>query len=172
MVKSILALLMMSGYLFASGGAESGEGTDIVQRSVNFLIFAGILYYLLADPIKNFFGGRSKAIANDLEKVQERLRESKRAKEQAEQKIEEAKKFADELKVTAAKENKLLEARLIEQCDADLENIAKQNVSLMDLEKRQMTRSVVEELMGDLLQQESSSFDKETMAQIIMKKVA
>jgi F-type H+-transporting ATPase subunit b len=172
MSKTILTLLMLSGYLFASGGAESGEGTDIVQRTVNFLIFAGILYYLLADPIRNFFSGRSKAIADELEKVQERLRESKRAKEEALQKIEEAKKFAEDLKITSAKENKLLEERLVEQCDVEIENIVKQNAALMDLEKRQMTRAIVEELMQDLLEQESAAFDKETMAKIIMKKVA
>lgn len=172
MSKIILALLMMSGYLFASGGAEGGEGTDIVQRTVNFLIFAGILYYLLAEPIKNYFGGRSKDIANDLERVQERLRESKRAKEEALQKIEDAKKFAEELKVTSAKENKLLEAKLVEQCDIELENLAKQNLALMEFEKRQMTRGIVDAMMRDLLEQESGSFDKETMAKIIMKKVA
>lgn len=172
MSKTILALLMLSGYLFASGGAESGEGTDIVQRTVNFLIFAGILYYLLADPIRNYFSGRSKAIAGELEKVQERLRESKRTKEEALQKIEEAKKFAEELKVTSAKENKLLEEKLVEQCDVEIENIVKQNVALMDLEKRQMTRTIVEEMMEDLLEEESATFDKETMAKIIMKKVA
>lgn len=36
--------------LFASEGAE----TDIIQRTVNFVIFAGILWYLLAEKIKAF----------------------------------------------------------------------------------------------------------------------
>jgi len=172
MGKIILTLLITAGYVFASGDAESGGGTDIVQRTVNFLIFAGILYYLLANPVKNFFGGRSKAIANELEKVQEKLRYSKRMKEEAELKIEEAHKFAKELKETAAKENKILSERMIEQCDAELENIRKQNSALMELEQRQMVRSIVDEIMQDLLLRESAGFDKKTMAKIIMKKVA
>lgn len=172
MGKIILALLITSGYLFASGDTDSNGGTDIVQRTVNFLIFAGILYYLLADPIKNFFAGRSKDIANDLEKVQERLRESKRAKEDAELKIDEAKRFAEELKVTAAKENKLLGEKMAEQCEVELANIGKQNASLMELEQRQMIRGIVDNVMDDLLVQESAGFDKETMAKIILKKVA
>jgi F-type H+-transporting ATPase subunit b len=171
MGKIIVTLLMVTGVVFASGGAEGGE-TDIVQRTVNFLIFAGILYYLLAEPMKNFFGGRSKGIADELEKVQEKLRDSKAAKEAAEQKIEEAKKFAADLMATAKKENKILNEKIMQQCESDLENITKQNAALMDLEQRKMVREVVDAVMDDVLAEESAGFDKETMAQIIMKKVA
>ncbi|MEA3372578.1 MAG: F0F1 ATP synthase subunit B [Campylobacterota bacterium] len=171
MGKIVLTLLMVTGYAFASGG-ESGGGTDIVERTINFLIFAGIIYYLLADPIKNFFVGRSQGIAGELEKVQERLRESKRAKEAAELEIEEAKKFAEELKETSKKENKILNDRILEQCEAELENIQKQSAALMDLDQRQMVRDVVNDIMEDVFEQESAAFDKEAMAQIIMKKVA
>ena len=172
MGKIIITLLMVTGYAFASGGAEASGETDIVQRTINFLIFAGILYYLLAEPIKNFFGGRSKAIAGELEKVQDKLRDSKRIKEAAEQKIEEAKKFAEELKETAKKGNKILNDRIMKQCDVELDNIANQNSALMGLEQREMTRDVVNEVMDEILALESDALDKEAMAQIIMKKVA
>lgn len=171
MGKIVFALLMGTGYAFAAGGAGAGE-TDIVERTINFLIFAGILYYLLADPIKNFFTGRTKGIADELEKVQEKLRESKQAKEAAELKIEEAKKFAEDLMVTAKKENKILNEKIMQQCENDLENIGKQNVALMELEQRQMIREVVDSIMEEVLAEESAGFDKEAMAQIIMKKVA
>ncbi len=171
MSKIIATLLMVTGVAFASGGAGTGE-TDIIQRAVNFAIFAGILYYLLAEPMKAYFSGRSKQIADELEKVQERLRDSKRAREAAEQKIEEAKKFAEDLMVTAKKENKILNERIMHQCEADLENITKQNAGLMGLEQRKMVREVVDAVMDDVLAEESAGFDKEMMAQIILKKVA
>jgi F-type H+-transporting ATPase subunit b len=38
---------MISTYALASSGAES-EGTDIVQRTVNFLLFFGLIWYLVA----------------------------------------------------------------------------------------------------------------------------
>jgi F-type H+-transporting ATPase subunit b len=162
---------MVTGVAFASGGAGTGE-TDIIQRAVNFAIFAGILYYLLAEPMKAYFSGRSKQIADELEKVQERLRDSKRAREAAEQKIEDAKKFAEDLMTTAKKENKILNERIMQQCEADLENITKQNAGLMGLEQRKMVREVVDAVMDDVLAEESAGFDKEMMAQIILKKVA
>ena len=102
MIKLLIAMIMVSTYALASGGAESGS-TDIVQRTVNFLIFAGILYYLLAEPIKNYFSGRIKGIADDLEKVQQKLLEAKESKKVAQKKLADAKKFATDLMETSKK---------------------------------------------------------------------
>jgi len=162
---------MMTGIALASSGSSEG-GTDIVQRTVNFLIFAGIIYYLVAEPIKGYFNGRSADIAGELEKVQEKLRETKEAKEAVLAEIEEAQKFAVELHETAKKENVILNDRIVAQCESDLENMAKQHVSLMELEQRKMIRNSVDEIMSEILNEDSTSFDKEAMAKIIMKKVA
>lgn len=170
MGKILLTITMMSVYAFASDGGDGS--TDIIQRTVNFIIFAGILYYLLAAPVKGFFQGRSAAIGAELERVQEKMKESKLAKEAAFQKIENAEKFAADLVESSKKENRILNDQIMQQCEADLENIEKQNASLMDLEQRKMIRNVVDTVMGDLLTQESDSFDKDAMAQLIMKKVA
>ncbi len=170
MGKILLTIIMMSVYAFASDGGEGG--TDIVQRSVNFVIFAGILYYLLATPVKSFFQGRTADIRAELDRVQEKMKESKTAKELALEKIEDAEKFATELLEISKKENKILSDNIAKQCDSDLENIEKQNLSLMELEQRKMVRNIVDTVMNDLLVEEGNSFDKKTMAEIIMKKVA
>jgi F-type H+-transporting ATPase subunit b len=162
---------MMTGIALASSGSSEG-GTDIVQRTVNFLIFAGIIYYLVAEPIKGYFNGRSADIAGELEKVQEKLRETKDAKEAVLAEIEEAQKFAVELHETAKKENVILNERIVTQCESDLENMAKQHVSLMELEQRKMIRNSVDEIMSEILNEDSATFDKEAMAKIIMKKLA
>ncbi|MFH0710795.1 MAG: F0F1 ATP synthase subunit B [Pseudomonadota bacterium] len=171
MGKIVITVLMLSAYLFGSDAAHEGS-TDIVQRTVNFLVFAGILYYLLAEPIKNYFGGRSAGIASELEKVQERLRESKRLKEAAEQKIDEATRFVNELGEMTKKECKILSDKVMSQCDQDAEIMQKQSNALMDLEKRQMVRSVVNEVMGEVMSASDSSMGSEAMTDILKKKVA
>ena len=171
MSKIVITVLMLSAYLFGSDAAAEGS-TDIVQRTVNFLVFAGILYYLLADPIKNYFGGRSAGIASDLEKVQERLRESKRLKETAELKIEDATRFVNELVEITRKECKILSDKVMAQCDQDLEIMQKQTNALMDFEKRQMVRSVVNEVMVDVMSASDASMGNEAMTDILKKKVA
>ncbi|MFA5216525.1 F0F1 ATP synthase subunit B [Sulfuricurvum sp.] len=171
MGKIIVTLLLLGAYLFGSDAAHEGS-TDIVQRTVNFLIFAGILVYVLAEPVKNYFVGRSTGIAGELERVQERLRESKRLKEAAESKIDDAMRFASELSEHAKKENKLLSDKIMTQCDHDLETIQKQSNALMELEKRKMVRETVSEVMNDVMNGGGAALDKEAMTEILKKKVA
>jgi F-type H+-transporting ATPase subunit b len=162
---------MLSTFALASGGAEHGD-TDIVQRTVNFLLFAGLIWYLIAEPAKNYFAARSQGIADDLQKVQDRLNESVTLKKEALEKIEEAQKFAQELSVSTKKENKILNDNIMLQCESDLETMAKQNASLMEFEQRKMVRTVVEDVLGEVLSQSAGDFDKEAMANVILKKVA
>ena len=171
MSKILLPLLFVSVSLFANEHAADA-GTDIVERTVNFVIFAGIIWYLIAEPVKNYFGGRSQDIANELQKVQDRLKESKQAKEAAEAKVTEASKLAEDIVAGASKEGKILNEKILKQCDADLETMSKQGGAGMELEQRKMVRNLVDEIMNDVLVEESSALDKDAMANIIMKKVA
>lgn len=171
MGKIIVTVLTLGAYLFGSDAGAEGS-TDIVQRTVNFLIFAGILVYVLAEPVKNYFNGRSAGIADELNKVQERLRESKRIKEAADHKVEEAERFASELSETAKKENKILSDKIMVQCEQELEIIQKQNEALMELEKRKMVREVVAEVMDNVMSGSDEALGKEAMTEILKKKVA
>lgn len=161
---------MISTYAFAS---EAGHGeTDIVQRTVNFLLFAGLVWYLVGEPAKNYFASRSQSIADELKKVQDRLDESVALKKEALTKISTAEKFAEELVVTSKKENKMINDNIMTQCDLDLETLTKHGVSNRDFAQRKMVRGVVEDVLKETLAQSSENFDKEAMANVILKKVA
>jgi F-type H+-transporting ATPase subunit b len=162
---------MISTYALASSGAEGG-GTDIIQRTVNFLLFFGLVWYLVAEPAKNYFAARSQGIADELQKVQDKLSESVSLKKEALTKISDAEKFAEELVTVSKRENKIINDNIMLQCEADLETIAKQNTSLMEFEQRKMVRTVVQDVLSEVLSQSSDSFDKEAMASVILKKVA
>ncbi len=58
------------------------------------------------------------------------------------------------------------------QCDADLEILSKHQISLKNFEQRKMVRHVVEDVLDKVLAQSNESFDKESMANVILKKVA
>lgn len=171
MKKLLLASLFVSASLFASSGAEHG-GTDIIPRTINFLIFAGILWYLLAKPVKAFFGGRAAEIATRLNSVQDKLRESKAQKEAAEARVEEAKAFAKELHETTEKEKGILKKQIETQAEKEIEVLVKQMEDKEALAKRQMVREVVALVLEDVTAQSTASLDKEKIADIIVKKVA
>ena len=171
MSRILVFMLMISTYALASGDAEHA-GTDIIQRTVNFALFAGLIWYLIAEPTKNYFAGRSQAIADELQKVQDKLNESISLKKEALAKISEAEKFAQELSVSSKKENKIINDNMMVQCDVELETLTKQNIALKEFEQRRMVRSVVEEILDEVLSQSSDGFNKEAMANVILKKVA
>lgn len=161
---------MISTYALASEAEHAAS--DIVQRSVNFIIFAGLIWYLVAEPVKNFFSSRSQAIADDLKRVQDKLNESISLKKDALTKISEAEKFAKELDAISKKENKIINDKIMLQCDVDLELLGKHQASLVEFDQRSMIRSVVEDIMEETLKQSSKNFDKEAMANVLLKKVA
>ena len=171
MSRIILVMLMVSTYALASENAAE-HSTDIVWRTINFLVFAGIVWYFVAEPAKNYFAGRSKSIADELQKVQEKLNESKSEKEKALQSLNDAEKLAKEILENSKKENKILHETIMNQCNNDLEIISKQNINLMELEKRKMVREVVDTTLANLLTEDDSSFDKKAMVEVILKKVA
>ena len=170
MSRVLVLLLSISTIALASDAGNAG--TDVVQRTVNFLLFVGLIWYLIAEPVKNYFQSRSQGIADELKKVQEKLNETIALKKEALAKISSAEKFAEELVVSSKKENKIINDNMMLQCESDLEILTKQQASSTEFEQRKMVRAVVEDVLNEVLSQSSDGFDKEAMANVILKKVA
>ncbi len=79
-----IVLIMVVDVFAASGGGESHgiEWKDFAWRMMNFVILAGLLYWLMAKKVKEFFSGRRDEIKLALEQAQA-------AKEEAEKKYKE-----------------------------------------------------------------------------------
>lgn len=167
MGKILTLLLAVSSLALASE-----HGTDIVQRTVNFILFAGILWYLLAKPVKNFFAGRSASIAESLESVQKKFQESVQRKKDALAEISKAEKLAEEILENAKKESKVLNDSILAQCENDLENLEKAQNGKLELAERKMIASVVEEVLEDVVKEGSNELTKDAMVNVILKKVA
>uniref|UniRef100_UPI002868095E F0F1 ATP synthase subunit B n=1 Tax=Sulfurovum sp. TaxID=1969726 RepID=UPI002868095E len=113
-----------------------------------------------------------QGISDELKKVQDKLSETISLKKEALAKISDAEKFADELENSAKKENKIINDNMMVQCDVELETLDKQQSALIEFEQRKMVRTVVEDVLNEVLKQSSDSFDKKAMADVILKKVA
>ncbi len=171
MSARVLTLLALSASaMFASGGAE--HGTDIIPRTVNFLIFAAILYYLVAEPVKNFFKNRSATIAASLEEVQQKLKLAKEERQKAQNELEKAKQLASEIGETTKKEIELLKEQIIKQTEQELAALEKSFVENMELERRKRIRQITKEVLEELFEDKSIDLDKEHFVNLIVKKVA
>ena len=169
-LKYIL-LLIAPMVLMASGGEGHG-GTDIFPRTLNFLIFAAILYYYVADSAKQWYLGRKNDIAAKLDSIQVKLKESNSKKETALQKVEEAKANAKVLVETAKKEAVLLADKVANDVNTEIENLEKAFEDRVNIERRQMQRAVVSEVLEGMFKEGSISLDNDEIVKIINKKVA
>ena len=165
--KIVLSFGLLSLGLFASD-----EGTDILPRTINFIIFAGILYYLIGDGIKDFFENRKNGIANDLDEVQKVLKDSKAKKEAAITKLREAEKIAEEIVLMANKDSKIITEKMQQNVKVEIVNLEKQQVEFMSLAKKKVTQDVAHEVLKELFEDGALSISNQNIIDIIKKKVA
>lgn len=171
MKMNYFLLLLTPLALFASGG-ESGGTTDIIPRTINFLIFAAIMYYYVADSAKQWYIGRKSEIATKLDSIQVKLKESNAKKELAIAKVEEAKANVRVLIETAKKEAVLLSEKVAQEADAEMESLEKAFEDRVSIERRRMQRTIVCEILDEMFKEGSISLDNDEIVKIVNKKVA
>ena len=176
----LLSLLMVPAILLASGGdaessryfAQTGRETDFWPRVVNFTIFAALLYYLLANPIKNFFKGRSEGIAAQLNEIEKKLQAAKDVKKEAQNRLDESEKRAEEILSDAKAEATLLAEKIATANQNDLLLLDKQLEEKMSLEERKSAREAIDEILSENITTDDIMLDEAKVVEIISKKVA
>jgi len=168
MKKVLLTLLVISPLaLFASE-----VQTDILERTVNFFIFAAILYYLLADKLKTFFKDRTRSIQSELDKVEELKKESEKKVSDAKLGIETAKNVADELIASANSDIEAIKTKIEVAVEQEIANLTKGFDEKTELEVRKVKKEVVQNVLDQLLSNDNIALSQEDLANVILKKVA
>ncbi len=165
----LLGLALAPVAMFASEGAVE---TDIVQRTVNFIIFAAILWYLLADKIKAFFAGRTLGIQAELDKVQDTLKASQDKVADAQKKLVDAKKLANEIIDGAKADVDSIKQKVSAAIDSDIANLNKNLEESQKVEISKVKKQVVGEVLSTLLSSENIKLSQNELVNIILKKVA
>ena len=165
----LLGLALVPVALLANEGAVE---TDLIQRTVNFIIFAGILWYLLADKIKAFFAERSLSIQSELDKVQDTLKASQDKVTDAQKKLAEAKKIATEIVEGAKADIDSVKQKVATAVDSDIINLNKNLEEMMKVETSKAKKEVVTEVLEELLSSENIKLTQDELANIVLKKVA
>jgi len=170
-MKKILLILFLTTplVLFASSGHVE---SDILQRTVNFVIFIAILYYLLADKIKDFFTSRTQSIQMELEKVQETLKESKQKIDNAQKELDNSKKLANEIIENANADIENIQNSITKTLEHDIEYLNKSFDDKLKVQMQKMKKEVIKEILEEVLKSENIALSQDELANIILKKVA
>jgi len=165
-MKKIIALLgLFSAFAFASDAAA--HTTDIIPRTVNFLIFAAILWYLVGNKAINFFKQRKEGIASRLQEIEEKLKESKARKEALKAELENSKVKAKEIVETAKKEAEYLQNKIKAQAEEEIALLQKHFEEFKVLEAKKVKKEVVKEFLEETLKDVHISSDE--AAKLILK---
>ncbi len=176
----VLAALAVPAALLLAGEAEgashyeaiAGRSSDFFPRLFNFIIFAGLVYYLVAEPIRSFFKNRKEKIAEQLSEIERRLQEAKEAKKAAQKSLQESEKRAQEIIEDGKKEAKILAKRYKELGEKELATLEAQYKERMETEERRMIREGIVSLLDENIALEDIPLRASQVVDTLAKKVA
>lgn len=166
-MRAFVAFFICSVFVFAS---EHETSYDILPRTVNFVVFAILIYYLIANALADFFAKRKEEIASKFEKAQERITSAKSKQEQAKLDLEKAKDKATQIVQNSKKEAELLRKNLISKHEQVCEILRKQKEESQEVARKKMIREIVSQEMEVILG--SVSANKESMLNTLIKRMA
>lgn len=129
---------------FASGGGE-GHGPswfDFAWRTVNFLILAGVLYWLLAKKVKTFFAGRREGIRTALADGEAARREAESKFREYEAKLDKATGEIDEITRMIQAQGVAEKERIIEDAKKAAEKMKEDTRARMEQEFNNASREL------------------------------
>jgi len=176
-IKNMLLALMilMPSLVFAGHGehhAVTMFNSDFFYRVLNFTLFAGLVYYLAANPIKAFFVGRSEGISNQLKEIEEKLKASKNARLLAEENLVKAESKAKEFVSDASSEAKMLSSKIAEKNEVAIDLLGKNAEDKQSFERKKATKETIDALLNDGFDNDDISVDAPKVVSLVSKKVA
>jgi len=163
-MKKIALLSVFSALLFAS---EAATQTDIIPRTINFLIFVAILWYLVGDKVRRFFAERKENIAKRFQEIEEKLKESKERKEALKAELNNAKKLAEEILENAKKEAEFIENKIKKQLEEEIKLLEKHFEEYKEAEIRKTKQEAVKEYLNEIFK--DVHITSEDAAKLILK---
>lgn len=171
-MKKVFLLMVLALIPVALFAQENGAETDIFQRTVNFIIFVAILWYLLADRAREFFANRTLEIQSKLDKVQEALEASQEKVLQADKKIEEAKVISEEIIVSAKADVESIKENVSAAVDAEINHLYKNLEEANKVAISKAKKEVVDEVLEELLTLKEAQLTQDELSNIVLKKVS
>lgn len=178
----LASTLLLAGLALASeaahGGIDSAKLTELLWRTVNFVVFAAILIKLVAKPAKNFFGKRSAEIAETLEDLEAKKAAAAAALKEAEARLAEVAKEREAIIQQYMAEGEMERGKILDKANIVAERIKEMASLSIKQEMRKATQSLREEVADlsakmaeDLIKEKATFADQQVLVEEYLKKV-
>jgi len=176
------AVLLLAGVAAASEAAHGGvtpeKMSELLWRTVNFVVFAAILIYLLAKPAKKFFAQRSQDVANNLEEMAARQAEFEAAVAAAEARLAEVAKERQSVIQQFVAEGEMEKAKILDKANLVAARIKEMAAFTIEQETKKAAQSLKEEVVGlatqmatDMIKEKATYADQQGLVEEYLKKV-
>ena len=158
--------------LLAFGAKAGAPDYDVVARTINFVIFAGILYYFIANPIKNAYKGRIEAIEKKMTQSRNKILEAQRKEEEARAKAEKMKVQAAEFIENGKVQAKLLKEKIERDAEAAIKILNDSFAEQKEFARRDSVRKTVASVLDNAFSDKDIAVSEQALVDIIKKKVS
>lgn len=158
--------------LLAFGAKDGAPDYDILARIIHFVIFAGILYYFIKNPIKNAYKGRIEAIEKKMTQSRNKILEAQRKEEEARAKAEKMKVQAAEFIENGKVEAKLLKEKIERDAEAAIRILNESFAEQKEFARRDSVRKTVASVLDNAFSDKDIAVSEQALVDIIKKKVS
>ena len=158
--------------LLAFGAKDGAPDYDILARTFNFVLFAGILYYFIKNPIKNAYKGRIEAIEKKMTQSRNKILEAQRKEEEARAKAEKMKVQAAEFIENGKVEAKLLKEKIERDTEAAIRILNESFAEQKEFARRDSVRKTVASVLDNAFSDKDIAVSEQALVDIIKKKVS
>ncbi|MDY3664454.1 MAG: F0F1 ATP synthase subunit B [Campylobacter sp.] len=158
--------------LLAFGAKDGAPDYDILARTFHFVIFAGILYYFIKNPIKNAYKGRIEAIEKKMTQSRNKILEAQRKEEEARAKAEKMKVQAAEFIENGKVEAKLLKEKIERDAEAAIKILNDSFAEQKEFARRDSVRKTVASVLDNAFSDKDIAVSEQALVDIIKKKVS
>jgi F-type H+-transporting ATPase subunit b len=175
--------LVMAGVAGASeagghGGIDPAKVQDMIWRTVNFVVFAGILIKLLTRPAKEFFAKRSQDIAQNLDELEAQKAAAVQALKEAEARLAQVAAEREKLIAQYVAEGEIEKAKILEKANLAAQRIKEmasltieQEIKKGAQELKQEVANLATQMAEDLLREKITYADHQQLVEEYLKKV-
>ncbi len=127
-IASGVAAGLVPAVVWATGGGheEIESPFTLFLRIVNFLLLAGLLYYLLNKPIRNFLNQRQQGVKETLEEAERARDEANDRYREMERRLGQAQKEMEELKKMLLEQGRVEKERILANAQKEADRIRRQ----------------------------------------------
>lgn len=185
LIAAVSVGFVFVGIALASGEAEGGHSTekwiDLGKKTFNFVVLIGLLYWLLAAKIKDFFVGRRAEIKENIEKAAQRKAEAEKKFREYSEKLDKASLEIDNIYEMikaqgVAEKQKIIEdaertaKKMKEDAQARIEQETKKATDMLKAQAVQISVQMAEEILKkNITQEDHAKMVKEYIDKVVTK---